>query len=283
VEDALKKITALPHLSGAQQKDAKNVIDFVMHTVQEVQGAKGMTKEVKAKKVKEAIAKLQGLEQQWVHKAQNMTAAERRIGELQAKIAEKRQQLTRVEGMLKLDKLKKELLEKKLLLSKLVSQQAAAKEQASRGKADTGAKVAMVKQLSAAAATMAVHANSTKAGEIAAALVMLRDREHSITAAIKALDDTEKASEKEFDGLASKTAGVKDAGVEKAQRMLKNVKKQEHRKIEKAKAAKKAELAEVTEAVKSIEAGDVKALRVVLAKMQKEVQGLDAQTGKFIY
>merc|ERR1719265_918866 len=113
-----------------------------------------MTKEVKAKKVKEAVARLQGLEQQWVVAAKKMNATERKIGELQAQLAEKRQQLAKEEGMLKLAKLKKELLEKKLLLRKLVAQQAEAKQSSTEKKADVTLKAAELKQISAVVAAV---------------------------------------------------------------------------------------------------------------------------------
>lgn len=289
VEQALKKITALPHLSSPQQKSAKNVVDFVMQTVQDVESAKGLTKEAKAKKVKEAITRLQDLQNQWTKITVNMTATDRKVGELQAQLAEKRQELAKAEGMLKLNKLKKELLEKKLLLNKLVAEQAETKQQKSQQKAEAAAKDAMVKKLSTAANEMATHkvavANKgKKASEITAIVAMLHAREHNITESIKKLDAVENRSETTFAKLAGKNVdATKDDGVAKAQRMLRNVKKQEHRKIEKAKAAKKAELAEVTDAVRSIEKGDVKGLQAVLTKMQSEMHASNSHAGNFIY
>mmetsp|Transcript_117862 Transcript_117862/g.203650 ORF Transcript_117862/g.203650 Transcript_117862/m.203650 type:complete len:322 (+) Transcript_117862:60-1025(+) len=289
VEQALKKITALPHLSASQQKSANGVVDFVMQSVHDVENSKGLTKEAKAKEVKEAITKLQGLQEQWTKMAGNMSAADCKVGQLQAELAEKRQELAKAEGMLKLNKLKKELLEKKLLLNKLVAEQAEAKQQKAQQSADANAKHAVVKQLAAAAQDIAVHevaakSSGNRSAQIVAIMAMLHAREHNITQSIKKLDAAENASESTFAKLAGKSLDAsQDEGVAKARRMLQNVKKQEHRKIEKAKAAQKAELAEVTAAVSSIEKGDVKGLQTVLAKMQGEMQSLDAHTGNFIY
>jgi len=286
VEQALKKVIALPHLSASQQKSAKSVVDFVMHTAQEVESATNMTKEAKAKKVKEAVARLQGLEEQFVVAASKMNATERKIGELQAQLAEKRQLLVKEEGMLKLAKLKKELLEKKLLLRKLVAEQAEAKQSSTQKQADVTLKAAELKQITAVA-TAVTKGDSKKETVIVGVLKMLHGRQHELEAELKKLDDAEADSDSKFAKFAANMApGSKVLGkdeVSKAQGMLKNIKKQTHRKIQKAEAAKKVELAEVTDAVKSIEKGDVKGISKVMAKMQSEMKARTAQSGKFIY
>lgn len=282
VERALSKVTALPHLSSSQQKSAKSVVDFVLHAVHDIENAKNMTKETKAKEVKEAITRLQGLQKTWQAAANNMTASERKIGELQAKIAEKRHELAKEEGMLKLAKLKKELMEKKLLLRKLVSQQSSGKEE----KTDVKLKDAEVKQINKVATAVA-KGNSTKAAKLAPVMQMLHIHEHELEESIKKIDEAEKKSDAEFAKLAASTANAtNDAGIAKAQRMLKTVKKQNQRKLEKAKASKKAELADVMGAIKSLEAGDVKGIEKVIMKMTSQMEALTSHSsasGSFIY
>lgn len=283
VAQALSKVTALPHLSSSQQKSAKSVVDFVLHAVHDIENSKNMTKETKAKKVKEAITRLQGLEKTWEAAANNMTASERKIGELQAKIAEKRHELAKEEGKLKLAKLKKELMEKKLLLRKLVSQQASGSQEE---KTDVKLKDAEVKQINKVATAVA-KGNSSKAAKLAPVMQMLHIHEHELEESIKKIDEAEKKSDAEFAKLTASAANAtNDAGVAKAQRMLKTVKKQNQRKLEKAKASKKAELADVMGAIKSLEAGDVKGIEKVIMKMTSQMEALTSHSstsGSFIY
>jgi len=279
IQHVLIRVTALPHLSSSQQKDAKSVVDFVMHTVQEVETAPNMTKEVKAKKVKEAIGRLQGLEHKWVEAAKNMTMKERAIGRLQSEIAEKRQLLAKEEGMLKLAKLKKELIEKKLLLKKLIAKQAGVKPQEEEVKLPDSE----VKKIQAVASKVS-KGNSKKASKLAEVLKMLHAHEHELMDDMKKVDDAEKSSDDKIAKATKDANATKNAGAEKLQRMLKRIKSKNHRLVKKARAAKAAELADVMAAISGIESGDVKALEKVLIKMQGKMEGLNSRTpGKFIY
>jgi len=303
VEEALRKMTSLPHLSAAQLSSAKKVTDDVHRIVSEIESNKSLSEKAKGEKVGNAIKELEGLQTEWdqavAMAAKKAKAADEKYFALKNELDKKEELLAKDEKMLTITSLEKELDEKKL---KLAQAQAQAREQANKEDARqqdvmVAKLVNMAKAMSAtktqpkaAAATRgaAKKDSALKSGVLKPILANLQERAQNITAFLKKMDVTEQKHEAELNALvekkaASLTKGKGSAEAAKTRSMLKSVVKQETRKYKKARASKQSELNELKEAIKSIEKGDVKALQNTMLKMQRDVKAMQSNSKSFLY
>merc|ERR1740115_583749 len=113
----------------------------------------------------------------------------------------------------------------------------------------------------------------------------LQSRSKKLQDSIANLNSEEKSAAKQLDGAVGGAVPTKskDDAISRGQSLIRNLKRQEHRKFEKARALKKRELTEITAAIHSTESGDIKALTQTLQKMQAEYKALNANGDTFLH
>merc|ERR1719384_2977411 len=280
VEGALTKITDLPHLSADQRKAAKKVVADVEATVKEVEAGK-LVGAARNKRVALAIQELQTLEREWT----NVSTVER-VDALEKEIAAKKMLLKKDEMELKLAGLEKELAQKKLMLKKLTADKDQARDAEKQRKEDA-AQEAMVARLLATAKALAAKAkNKTKPehaqeavqpaadAALAALASNLQAQEQNVSSSIARMDAEEKARQAEMSRSIEQVAKAPAAGrtdaIDRGQKMLERLMKQEHRNYLKARAVKEAQRKELDEGLQSVQRRDAAGLAKLMEKMQTE-------------
>jgi len=285
VETALESILKLP-MTPDHKKMAEHVAGDVRADIAAVSTGKLNQADRKAK-VTSAIKELvdfQGDLQKQVSEVDDDRV--KKMAALEKELAAKKAELAMEEKEIQMVKLKKELAEKELQLNNLQSHKKilqADTEDSKERDALVANLVGMAKNLKAVAEPKKAVAGAEASvnPEISAILTKLQSRSKTLEESIAKLSSEEKSSEKELDvavGGKLPTKG-KDDAIAQGQSLIRNLKKQEHRKFEKARALKKRELTEITNAIHSIESGDVKALSQTLQKMQDENKALNAGDG----
>jgi len=287
VETALESILKVP-MTPEHTKMAEHVAGDVRADIAAISAGK-LSKEDRKLKVSSAIKELGDFEvvlQKQESKVDNDKV--KKIESLQKDLAAKKAELAMEEKELQLVKLKKELAEKELQLNNLKSQ----KERTQVNEEDSKDRDAMIanlvsmsKTLHGAKAAGAANSNASSAPEIATILNKLQSRSKKLEDSIAKLTSDEKASEQQLDGASKAQLPTKgkDDAISQAASLIRNLKKQEHRKFEKARALKKRELTEITNAIHSIETGDMKELTQTLQKMQAEYKTLNANGDSFLH
>lgn len=298
VEGALSKVADLPHLSPQQRANAKKVVTDVEAIAKDVEAGK-LTGAEKKKRVGFAIQELQALQKDWF----NSTTASR-VQALKQELAEKKMLLKKDEAEIKLASLEKELAEKKLILKKFTAAKDRSQNEEKQRREDQ-AQEAMVAKLLATAKALAISkkkqpagvtasaaANQTKAAaqekpDLSALVTDLQARARNVSADIAHMDAEEKkrqaALSTSIEAGAKAPAAAKTDALEKGQKMLQRLSKQEHRNFLKARAVKESQVQELDQGVRSIQKGDVTTLTKLLQKMQNEQKSMQAKSKNFLY
>lgn len=291
VETALESILKVP-MTPEHMKMAEHVAGDVRADIAAVSTGK-LSQEERKSKVTSAIKELVDL-QGVLQKQESEVDGEKvkKMAALEKELAAKKAELAMEEKEIQLAKLKKELVEKELQLGNLKSQkdhsQADAADSKDRDELITNL-VSMAEKLKGSKVTepkKAVAGTKTSTNtEMSAILTKLQARSKKLQDSIAKLSSEEKSSEKQLDGAVKGQVPTKgkDDAISQGQSLIRNLKRQEHRKFEKARALKKRELTEITDAIHSIESGDVKALTQTLQKMQAENKALNANGDTFLH
>jgi len=287
VETALESILKVP-MTPEHTKMAEHVAGDVRADIAALSTGK-LSKEDRKLKVSSAIKELgdfQGVLQK--QESQDDSEKVKKMASLEKELAAKKAELAMEEKEIQLVKLKKELAEKELQLNNLKSQ----KERTQVNEEDTKERDAMIANLVGMSKTLhgskaAAAANSTTSipPEVATILSKLQSRSKKLEGSIAKLTSDEKASEQQLDGVSKGQVPTKgkDDAISRGQSLIRNLKKQEHRKFEKARVLKKRELTEINNAIHSIETGNVKELTQTLQKMQAEYKTLNANGDSFLH
>jgi len=286
VDGALKNILKL-HLTPEVRKKAEKVADDV-HKDIAAQTDKSLTADAKHKKVGEALGEMKELAGELskpLPEPDNLVAMDKKLAGLKKELAEKQALMAKDESEIKLFTLQKELAEKKLQLAKLVEM----KMKSANGKAadseDAKARKEIVAKLETLAKDLAAAKTKNGDKEETSILADLQKREGDVKASIDKLDAADKKDAASLDSMTKAsipTLGKGDA-LEKGQRLIKMLRKKEHRQYKQVRALKKAELAELQAAIASIKKGDAKALQKTVQKMENELKSFSNQPGGFLH
>lgn len=286
VDGALKNILKL-HLAPEVRKKAEKVTEDV-HMDIAAQTDKSLTADAKHKKVGEALEEMKELAGELskpIAEPDNLVALDKKMAGLKKELAEKQALMAKDESEIKLFTLQKELAEKKLQLAKLVEM----KMNSANGKAADSQDAKAHKEIVAKLETLAkdLAAAKTKSGdkEETSVLADVQKREGEVKASVDKLDAADKKDAASLDSMSKAsipTLGKGDA-LERGQRLIKMLRKKEHRQYKQVRAVKKAELAELQAAIQSIKKGDTKALQQTVQKMENELKSFGNQPGGFLH
>jgi len=258
------------HISKEQKAHAEKVAVQVRANLKAVESGKLKGAE-RAAKVGEAIAALTGLEAEFTDRVQKAKEAEdatdAHLAQLKKELADKKGLLAKEADQMKVLTLEKDLMEKKLKLDTLMEKKQAMADKKAKEQDETETKEVFD-------TLAAVSQNMTSADARKAAISHLNTRVKSIQSAMANIDADEKADQAKFDSMKL------DAKVGK---MLKSVKKKNHREHAKAKALKSVELAHLEKAIQSVENKDAASAKDVLDKMKRDAKKLEAKSGDFLH
>lgn len=270
VGKALDAILATPHLSKEQLTSAQSVAAKVRSNLKAVE-AGGLKGAARSAKVGEALAALTGLEAEWAEKTKQAKAkeeaADAHMAALEKELAAKKALLAKESDQMKVLTMEKELMEKKLKLNTLMEKKQAMAEQKAKEKEEVERK-----EVFQTLEAVSQHMSSADARK--AALAHVNARMKSVQDAIANIVADEKADQKKFDSMKLD---------EKVGKMLKSIKKKNHREHAKAKALKDAELANLNSALQSVKKGDANGAKDILDKMKRDAKRLDAKSGDFLH
>lgn len=299
VDDSLKKITDLQHLSPEQRSAAKKVVADVESTVHLVESGQ-LKGEARNTKVGLAVRELEGLQKEWFN-----TSVANRVGSLEKEIAAKKLLLKKAQAELKLADLEKELAEKKMQLKKFEAQKEQAEASAKESKEDA-AQQEMVTKLVATAKALASQKSqagnvqavakptavlakeiASKGSPLSSIITSLKDREQKLSESIAHMDADVKEREAHVTksiemGEKAPKQGKTDA-TQRGQKMLQSLLKQEHRSYLKARALKESQRQELETGIRGIEHGDTAALTSLVGKMQAESKEMQGRAKNFLY
>jgi len=280
IETALKKVTSLASLSPEESKKAHKVADDVRSAIAFVESNHNMTKAQKNERIAGAMKELQGLAVD-LKKAKEAQLKDdqkfEHLKELKDELAEKKKELAKDEAMIKLYTLQKELAEKKLQLQKLIEKKNQAKASKESLAEDAKAESALVGKLMKMTSSLPTDKKAELPAPIKAALAEVK------AFSKKESDELAKMEKDNKQTTAALDAEMKKAGKDDTLKMMRRLKKEEHRTFMKAQVQKKAQLSELKAVEHSIEEHDAKKLKDTLLKMQHEAKAAAAKSGDFLH
>jgi hypothetical protein len=275
---AVERVVKLPNLTPAQLEEAKKMAADVKSSIEAVESGK-LSKQQAHEKVGASLKELTAFEVELTKRsATKRSAVEERMAALTKQLAEKKDALAKAEKMMHLLNLKKKLMEKKLKLQKLlVAKDEAAKKDKSA--AEEAANMGrLVKEVRSATAKWTESGTKT-------ALAAVQAQEAAVSKGLASIDETQKKGDVMMDAALKGQLGSADKGdaLAKGQAMLKELKKQEHRKLAKVRAMKQLEFKELKDVEAKIQRHDVAGLQQSLQNIEGQSKALQAKSGKFLY
>lgn len=270
---AVERVVKLPNLTPAQLEEAKKMAADVKSSIEAVESGK-LSKQQAHEKVGASLKELTAFEAELT----KPSAVEQRMAALTKQLAEKKDALAKAEKMMHLLNLKKKLMEKKLKLQKLLlakddaakKDKSAAEEAANMGQ--------LVKEVRSATAKWTESGTKT-------ALAAVQAQEAAVSKGLASIDETQKKGDVMMEAALKGQLGGANKGdaLAKGQAMLKELKKQEHRKLAKVRAMKQLELKELKDVEAKIKRHDVAGLQQSLQNIEGQSKALQAKSGKFLY